>query len=186
MKYEGEWSVSNSSRIGTGTIYQGNGDKFEGQWDSILGFTKGTGTWIEEGVRFVGTFNGDMGTGNGKIHTGSNSVFEGEWDYGKCVKTGKGSMTIKDLTFEGEWNGCQGTGVIFSKNGEKLENATWGCFINTNTKYGCLGGNGVIIHNNNRYEGTWELFVGGEGTITYPDGTKYVGKWNNDGEKLLE
>jgi len=180
-KYDGEWKSDWFGCNAVGKIHYNNGDYFVGEWDNYFERKKeGHGlTTREDGKKFEGNFN-DW-SGDGKIISEDGSIFEGKWNIWKAWD-GKGAFKTQGYKLEGEWLKGFFKGKIISENGEILEKAT--CECNNISSTGLSTGEGVIRLNDCKYEGIWND-NGGEGTITYEDGSTHKGNWDYKGEKIV-
>ena len=143
--------------------------KYSGEWKD--GKREGRGISIlNDGTKYVGEWKNDKPNGQGSTTSTYNYFsikFVGQWKDGKpngqgtlkCLPVGRKKTGEWDAkTYTGEWK--DGLLKIKIENGNEAFVQSEFCGI---------------------YEG--ELKDGsanGQGTQTYPDGTKYVGEWKND------
>jgi hypothetical protein len=180
--YEGEWVEKNEETTGTGTITYPNGKQFVGSWSGYFSRRAGKGTFLREGLYYTGEIDGS-GAGTGIIESGKDytNVWEGNWTQFYYLDNGKGKIEINGLLLEGEWVDGRGKGKITSlKDGSVLQNAEFSTMYTE--KIYQIKGEGTIWYNGNHYAGVWNVYSG-YGTITYPDGSKYHGSWDLEGQK---
>jgi hypothetical protein len=132
--------------------YEGWG-KYVGDWK--YGTRHGNGTFTTaDGSSYTGTFKNGLEHGSGTCNSSSGTRYEGEWSKGKYH--GEGMLTTSDgFKYEGEF-----------KNGKP-----WSL-----VKYDDKGNTVEIIFTGATYQGDMEdNMPHGQGTMTFPNGDKYVG-----------
>ena len=153
-KYVGDWK--NSSRHGRGTYTHPNGTKYIGEWKN--GNYHGQGTMrYSHGDRYKGEWKNGIYHGQGTMRYSYGDKYVGQFKDGE--PNGKGILkTHWGTKFEGIFD----TEIREIKDGERI---IW-------------NGHGKITSNQGIYKGAWEdLEEIDQGTMTYKDGSKYVGEF---------
>ncbi len=192
--YVGEWE--NHYRQGKGEISFANGNHYEGNFRKSR--IKGTGTMkYNNGDIYTGNWDNDLPWGQGQYIFTSGAKYKGNFKKGKFE--GIGTMFYPDGSrFEGNWkeNKKHGEGIFVTSNGKK-ETGKWinGSInidasempielaekdvTNCNTIH-CENGMGTYTYpDGTRYIGNFENGLpAGQATVYYPSGNKYIGKWS--------
>jgi len=152
-KYVGDWK--NSSRHGRGTYTHPNGTKYIGEWKN--GNYHGQGTMrYSHGDRYKGEWKNGIYHGQGTMKYSHGDKYVGQFRDGE--PNGKGILKTDWAKFEGTFD----TEIREIKDGERI---IW-------------NGHGKITSNQGIYKGAWEdLEEIDQGTMTYKDGSKYVGEF---------
>jgi len=184
-----------------GTMNYADGRVYEGQWKN--GKFHGQGTLTRpDGRRYEGQWKEGYENGQGKWTSNDGNIYVGQWKDGK--KNGFGTITLPDgRKYSGQWKDgyWNGQGALYNSNGKIDKKGNWvnGYYVINNVKYDspfiysengscmsgdCMNGKGIMTWpNGSKYEGKWENGRRkGSGTFTFQDGSKYEGKWENDKE----
>jgi uncharacterized membrane protein len=153
-KYTGYWK--NGVRQGKGSCEYGKynttfaGCKYDGDWNNNE-WTNGTLTWAN-GASYTGTFSNAKRNGNGTLTYSEGSVYKGNWLDNK--RHGQGNMNWKqdDKSYTGNWANDLREGQGQATYGPKNKTLA-----------------------NCKFVGLWENDTWKNGTLTYADGSKYVG-----------
>jgi hypothetical protein len=178
-KYVG--NLMNGWRDGFGTFTMTNGLKYQGGWKH--GARQGHGEiFFADGNRYDGEWAGNRRNGNGTMYLTNGGVYSGAWRFDH--RNGYGVYTNSNgLKAVGEWaDGGMVSGTWTMADGTRIE-GTW---YRLEHKSG-----GVIIWRDGRiYRGEWptnsqghddiviDHLLQGRGTMTWPDGRKYVGNFS--------
>ena len=184
-KYEGEWKVGEPN--GQGTYSYPDGRKSIGEYRddkpwNVIDYDKNgstVGKWVnglnKYGVisygdgEYFGEIENRKPNGQGTFSFPSGSKKVGEWKEGKLNGQGTysypdGGKSVGEYRKDYQWNV-----IDYDKNG-----LTVGKWVNGSLKFG------VIWTNDGEYFGEIENGEqNGHGTLTYPDGRKFVGEFKN-------
>uniref|UniRef100_A0A7S3CPV0 MORN repeat protein n=1 Tax=Strombidium rassoulzadegani TaxID=1082188 RepID=A0A7S3CPV0_9SPIT len=159
---------------GKGRLTHKNGDIYQGEWKD--GKAHGRGTFVQ--VSNLSTYEGDWV--DDEMHGQGTEV----WDNGKITytgdfkqgsKTGKGKLEAEGHTYEGEFEDGKFHGegrYSYPLSKKVLE----GQFKNNELVKGKM-----ILEDGSVYEGEFKKnMMNGKGHITYPNGSVFVGTFEND------
>jgi hypothetical protein len=153
---------------GLGTYTFKSGSKYVGEFKNGLYNGQGTYTY-KNGIKYVGEFKDGAYHGQGTRTYKNGIKYVGEWKNDRYY--GQGTLTYKNgIKHVGEFKDGQpnGQGTCTLKNGSFI-----GEFCKGKEQKGTFTGkDGTIITG---------VFTGTKrGTITYPDGRRYEGEWNDN------
>ena len=132
-------------------------NKYSGEYKDGKRHGKGTSI-LPDGSKLVGEFKDDQPHGHGTMTLPNGVKYIGQWKDG--IPNGQGTLTIPDgEKYVGEWK--DGLLIIKIKNG---------IVTTVSAEHGA-------IYNGEMIDG---VGAHGHGTMTYVDGSKYIGEWKND------
>lgn len=207
-RYQGEWAAA--KRNGKGTLVARDGSRQEGEWRNnrfvrtlqmdlvqkgitdksqtgcISGdCTNGQGIYIyPSGAVYIGNFEGGEIHGIGVCYYPDGSKYQGEWVH--RYPEGKGTKTWADKTTRtGNWKRGQAVdergNLIIDAIAQGKDSGTDGVVQNGCISGNCTNGEGTLAYpDGSRYEGFFRNGKpSGAGTFLYPNEDQYVGGFQN-------
>ncbi|KAK8677537.1 hypothetical protein V6N13_143070 [Hibiscus sabdariffa] len=178
-----------------------NGDIYTGSFSGNAPHGSGKYLW-KDGCMYEGDWRRGKASGKGKFSWPSGSTYEGDFKSGRMEGTGT-FIGSDDDTYRGSWisNRKHGYGLKHYANGDYYEGSWkkdlqdgYGRYVWSNGieyigewKNGVISGRGTLTWaNKNRYEGLWENGVPKDAVFPLPDGSRYIGPWNEDKTKKVQ
>mgnify|MGYP003673311429 CR=1 FL=1 len=148
FKREGEWK--NGELNGKG-IYTSGKKKYVGEFKDNRKSGQGTYTF-SDGLKYTGEWKNDNENGQGTITFPNGNTYFAEFKDGIAIFTGKDAFTYKDGK------------ILYKKDEERVEKPN---------------GEGTLTEDSGTYVGQLkDNEKHGQGTMTYTNGIKYVGVWD--------
>eukprot|EP01128_Nolandella_sp_AFSM9_P000319 TRINITY_DN10487_c0_g1_i1.p1 TRINITY_DN10487_c0_g1~~TRINITY_DN10487_c0_g1_i1.p1 ORF type:complete len:349 (-),score=46.24 TRINITY_DN10487_c0_g1_i1:123-1169(-) len=174
LTYDGGWKKGKFS--GTGTLTLPNRKTYTGSFENGLRSGEGSLTWAD-GSFYVGHWKKNKRDGYGELtqrgHGNGDFLYSGHWSKGK--RSGKGKMEQSDGgVYDGSWREGKPHGAgtfVFGKHSIYVRyEGEW--------SDGKRHGRGVLtLHNKEVRRGQFRHDQMISGSIEYPNGTLYDGRW---------
>lgn len=154
-KYLGGYDMNSGHRIGRGTLYYANGDRYEGEWKENAKHGKGT-MYFSNGAKYIGDWFKNSMEGKCVFYYKNGNVYEGEVHNDNFTGKGKLKQTNGNI-YEGDFlnDAPHGKGVFNFADGSKYV----GGF-----KKGIFDGFGTAFDKTGKiiYQGNWKegKFIG--------------------------
>lgn len=161
---------------GEGTMTYPNKDEYRGLWEAGLRQGKGEIRFVN-GNFYKGDFNEDAQTGIGTMVYADGSRYEGEWVHNK--RHGRGTLYYRDgQRLTGQWHEDQylvedWAQLAFVGDTSRLRDCN---------RIPCTAGSGKFLYpDGSKYVGTFQNGKPhGQGSVFYLNGDRYDGAWMND------
>lgn len=193
--YIGDWKDGNRNGIGKYISKDGR-SVYEGEWKDDKRNGKGTQTY-EDGTKYEGEWREDLYNGLGTRTSTDGHYIEGEWKNGKLNGKAKFFTEEGKLSIEGEYSEQIPKGMfrfhydtsyaeVEFING-KLDSHVKQVYKDGSVYEGECAEDLPVAHgfgiktkgDGTVYEGSWEKGLLIDGTITYPDGSRYSGTFKD-------